>query len=552
MSVLFLKRVICLLSPISLLNSESKLFERLVFKYLFNHLQDNNLLSSLQSGFIPRDSTVNQLTFLYNTFCQALDSGKEVRAVFCDISKAFDRVWHSGLLYKLQAAGVTGDVLNWFKSYLSDRKQRVVLPSTVSEWTFIRAGEPQGSILGPLLFLVHINDIVRDIGSNIRLFADDTGLFIIVDNPVTAADSLNTDLTKISQWAATWLVTFNPAKTEALLFSRKLNRPQHPPLYMQKHLNSEVDVHKHLGFYFTNDCTWHNHINYIKEKAWHRLSIMRKLKFKLDRKSLETIYLTFIRPLLEYGDVIFDNCTQYEKQELDKIQNEAARIATGTTKLVSLATLYNEICWETLELRRYNHTLTLFYKMMHNITPLYLSSLVPQSVSNLSRYNLRNSNDLQTNDARTNQFYNSFLPSSVRAWNNLSVEAKQCESVNSFKCLLQKEKKAVPKHYYTGCRKGQILLTRLRTNCSSLNFDLFVKNISDSPLCLCGSIENAQHFFFHCTMYQAQRNELINAISPYQYPSLNLFLYGDLSMPQDVNSMIFEKVYKYIISTKRF
>ena len=87
---------------------------------------------------------------------------------------------------------------------------------------------------------------------------------------------------------------------------------------------------------------------------------------------------------------------------------------------------------------------------------------------------------------------------------------------------------------------------------SSLNFDLFVKNISDSPLCLCGSIENAQHIFFHCTINQAQRNELINAISPYQYPSLYLFLYGDLSMPQDVNSMIFEKVYKYIISTKRF
>ena len=102
---------------------------------------------------------------------------------------------------------------------------------------------------------------------------------------------------------------------------------------------------------------------------------MRKLKFKLDRKSLETIYLTFIRPLLEYGDVIWDNCTQYEKDELDKIQNEAARIVTGTTKLVSINSLYNETCWETLERRRYNHKITLFYKMMHNITPLYFSSL---------------------------------------------------------------------------------------------------------------------------------------------------------------------------------
>ena len=123
--------------PISLLNAEAKVFERIVFKYLFNHLRDNNLLSSLQSGFIPGDSMVNQLTFLYNTFCQALDSGKEVRAVFCDISKAFDRVCHVGLLHKLRAAGVTGEILNWFKNYLSDRKQRVVLPGAVSDWLFI-------------------------------------------------------------------------------------------------------------------------------------------------------------------------------------------------------------------------------------------------------------------------------------------------------------------------------------------------------------------------------------------------------------------------------
>ena len=132
--------------PIFLLNSEDKLFERLVFKHLYNHLQTYNLLSSLQSGFIPGDSTVNQLTYLYNTFCQALDSGKEVRVVFCDISKAFDRVWHAGLLLKLEAAGVTGQVLEWFKSYLTNRKQRVVLPGAVSDWIFIHAGVPQGSI----------------------------------------------------------------------------------------------------------------------------------------------------------------------------------------------------------------------------------------------------------------------------------------------------------------------------------------------------------------------------------------------------------------------
>ena len=173
--------------PVSLVNSEDKVLERLVSKHSFNHLRDNNLLSSLQSGFLPGDSTVNRLTFLYNTFCQALDSGKEVRAVFCDISKAFDRVWHAGLLAKLQAAGASGNIHAWFADYLSDRKQLVVLSGAVSDWTYIRAGVPQGSVLGPLLFLLYVNDIVNDIGSYIRLFADDTSLFIIVGDPMTAA-----------------------------------------------------------------------------------------------------------------------------------------------------------------------------------------------------------------------------------------------------------------------------------------------------------------------------------------------------------------------------
>ena len=187
--------------PISLLNAEVKVFERLIFKHLFNNLQENSFLTSLQSGFMPGDSTVNQLTFLYNIFCQALDANKEI-PVF--ISKAFDHVWHAGLLRKLEAAGVTGKHLNWFKNYLLDRRQRVIFPGVNSDWSKIFAGVPQGSILGPLLFLVFINDIVNEIGSCIRLFADATSLFIIVDDPVASAEQLNADLIKILQRAETW------------------------------------------------------------------------------------------------------------------------------------------------------------------------------------------------------------------------------------------------------------------------------------------------------------------------------------------------------------
>ena len=179
------------------------MFERLVFKYLFNHFRDNNILTSLQSGFIPGDSTVSQQTYLYNTFCSALDDGKEERVVFCDISKVFDSVWHPGLLHKLKASGVSGTLLDWFENYLSERRQRDVLPGAISDWVYIKAGVPPGSIIGPLLFLIFINDIVNDIGSNIRLFAYDTSLYIIVDNPQTSAETLNADLEKVSAWAKT-------------------------------------------------------------------------------------------------------------------------------------------------------------------------------------------------------------------------------------------------------------------------------------------------------------------------------------------------------------
>ena len=145
--------------------------------------------------------------------CNAVDSAKEFRAVFCDISKAFDRVWHRGLLHKLSGIGCSDKITSWFSSYLSWRKQRVVLSGHVSEWISILAGVSQGSILGPFLFLIYIDDIVKNLGCSIRLFADDTSKYIIVESPNGVAHSLNMDLNTISTWAEAWLVVFNIGKT---------------------------------------------------------------------------------------------------------------------------------------------------------------------------------------------------------------------------------------------------------------------------------------------------------------------------------------------------
>ena len=194
-------------------------------KHISNCLKQNHVISPHQSGFQSGDSTINQLVYLNNKFLQALDEGKEIRVVFCDVSKAFNRVWHKGLLFKLKSAGCSSQLLEWFSSYLSNRRQRVCFKGCNSSWLNINGSVPQGSILGPMLFVIFINDIVKGIRSNIRLFADDTSLFKIVECPLNAAIELNFDLNNIYSWAKTWLVDFNAAKTDSLIIYKKRSKP---------------------------------------------------------------------------------------------------------------------------------------------------------------------------------------------------------------------------------------------------------------------------------------------------------------------------------------
>ena len=539
--------------PISLLSNMEKVFERLIFKHIYNFIHENNVLSPHQSGFRPRDSTVNQLMYLYNNYCKALNEGKEIRVIFFDISKAFDRVWHRGLLTKLKSIGIHGTLLSWFSDYLSNRRQRVVLPGTHSDWINIEAGVPQGSILGPLLFLIYINDITSEIQSEIKLFADDTSLSIIIDNPERANRTLSSDINKIQTWANQWLVTFNPSKTESLIISRKINKPIHPPLVMYNQDIPNVPCHKHLGVYLSNNCNWDSHIEYIKTKAWTKINIMKKLKFKLDRKSLEIIYFTFIRPVLEYADVIWDNCTLNDKHELDKIQNEASRIITGTTKLVSISELYKETGWETLTSRRRKHKLILLYKMVNGLTAEYLSQLVPPLIGENSSYSLRNRDNITTVRTRTSQYYNSFLPATIREWNQLPLNIRQSPSLEIFKKSIKENIPPIPKYYFTGTRQCQILHCRLRTNCSSLNQHLFKKNIVVSPSCVCGSVESTYHYFFNCPLYTDIRDSFLNNVRPICNDiTLNVLLYGNLALSNDDNILIFQYVQKYITDSKRF
>ena len=177
---------------------------------MYNFLKSNQLLSKHQSGFILKDSTELQLINLTHTLYEALDCRQDSVVVYCDISKAFDRVWIKGLLHKLQQYGISDNLLHWFGSYLSNRVQRVIIDGCHSSWANLRAGVPQGSVLGPLLFLLYINDLTNCVSTNIRLFADDAVIFEHGTNIHTLCNSLQNDLFRINEWADQWLVKFSP------------------------------------------------------------------------------------------------------------------------------------------------------------------------------------------------------------------------------------------------------------------------------------------------------------------------------------------------------
>ena len=214
---------------------------------MYQFLEERNLLAIHQYGFRCNDSCINQLLFIVHTLYKAFDAYPtlDTRGVFLDMSKAFDKVWHEGLIYKLKSMRVSDSLLKLIQSFLSNRFQRVLLNGQTLEWLPVKAGEPQGSILGPLFFLIYINDLSENIESTVKLFADDTSLFSVVHNNNTSAEVLNRDLQKISEWAHKWKMSFNLDVNKQAQEVKSV----HPDLVFNNMPVHQTHCQKHFGVY---------------------------------------------------------------------------------------------------------------------------------------------------------------------------------------------------------------------------------------------------------------------------------------------------------------
>ena len=265
---------------------------------------------------------------------------------------------------------------------------------------------------------------------------------------------------------------FNPAKTKTMIISRKVILRTYSDLIFMNQALEKDSEHKHLGLNIRSDLTWSSHINDICNKSMKMVNIMKHLQMRLSRKSLEILYCSFIRPILEYGSVVWYGCTSSESDQLENVQLAAARTITGATRGTKHYLIYEEAGLEKLSERRQMSKLILFYKIVHGMAPMYLQNLLPKFVYVRNRHNVRSNQNLSSLRVRTKLFDTSFFPSSIRLWNNLPLCLRNSETVEEFRVKLNKSIKKANDLHYVGERRSSVLHARLRVRCSKLNFDL--------------------------------------------------------------------------------
>ncbi len=498
---------------------------------------------------------------------KSLDRYDDAIGCFLDLSRAFDTVWHKGLLYKLDKYGIKdhmggSKLFSWFCSYLNNRGHKVTIDGKSSTIKYINAAVPQGSVLGPLLFLVYINDITSDIASDIFLFADDTSIFCSGKETPLLAQQINSDLNKIALWAKRWKITINPSKTVSMLFTKKVNPNRNFQIKLDGDIIQLSDNHKHLGLWLSSNLTWRKHINEMAAKARKRLGCVQKHKYKLNRRCLELLYLTFVRPVMEYGNVLYDSAAQEDLDILDELEKEALRTITGARRRCNLESLYNEVKWPDICKRRELQKIVTLGKIIIKKFPNYLVQDLPTYYGD-SRTNRNNTFAIPR--ARTDYYGKSFVPSSIELWNSLPPEMRSIKSYKLLKGKLKEQNmKEVPKYFNFGARPLNILHTKLRLGCSDLNYDKHRIGISDSNLCLCGDIETSDHYLLQCgnnlvakvTMIDSITDILLNkGLNQTQIDDMldvQLLLKGSNNLSQKENENIFQAVHIFISDSKRF
>ena len=416
--------------PISLTSIVCKLMETFIKDTVMIHLKSKNLLSRKQYGFISGRSTTTQLLSYLDKCVETIVTGGVVDTIYFDFAKAFDTVPHRRLLGKLSCYGISGNIHDWIKAFLLGRSQVVRVNGEESEETAVLSGIPQGSVLGPLLFVIYINDLPESVKSDIFLFADDTKILKHITSEKDALD-LQSDIDSLEQWSQKWLLRFHPDKCHVLTLGEF-----HNILHTQRYtINGQELEHvfeeKDLGVKFDSALRFEEHISEKVKKANAMVGLIRRSFSFLDCELFKKLYITFVRPHLEYAQAVWSPHLRKQINILENVQIRASKIVDGLQHL-DYSERLEKLNLPTLAYRRLRGDMIELYKHFHK----YDRDTVPQSFQTKSRISRKHNFQLvwrKPKDGVRGLQTNSFYYRTTKMWNDLPNEVAHAKDINEFK-----------------------------------------------------------------------------------------------------------------------
>jgi len=422
--------------PISVLCTLSKILEKHVHQYFYEYLAGNNLLHPSQSGFRSKYSCSTALTHMVENWLTAVDSGQMIGTVLVDFQKAFDSVDHSLLLKKLHLYGCSEHSLCWFRSYLQGRSQHVCIKNVSSDTKPVICGVPQGSVLGPLLFLLFINDLPLHLSSESDLYADDTSVYVVGRDLSEIETKLNADMEKLNNWCIDNKIRINVNKTKCMLIMTPQRRARLPDGRLNIKINNTAipycDGDKILGVYVNNSFDWSKHVSNVCTAINYRLSILRRIKAHLSLTARTVYCNSYILPSFDYCCTVWGNTTQENIMKLFRLQKYAARLVFDDFESSS-SDLLEKLKWLPINYRIDLNKLLLVFKSLNGLAPDYLTSKF--NFRNNIHYAFRSVSDecMLIPKHQTETFKKSLAYSGSKLWNSLPISIKQSKSFDQFK-----------------------------------------------------------------------------------------------------------------------
>ena len=421
--------------PISLTSCVCKILESIIKAQMTAYLDNKKVISDRQHGFVSGRSCLTNLLEVFEDWTKSLDEGYGIDVIYLDYKKAFDTVPHQRLLQKLQLFGFGGDLLRWIESFLTGRTMRVVVNGSSSSWMRVLSGVPQGSVLGPLLFLLYVNDLPDWIKTNIRIFADDTKIWTRITS-VKDSECLQRDLDSLSRWSEKWLLRLNPEKCKVMHIRHSHNTSYTIRQDEKDWSLQETTEEKDLGVLTTADLKVSRQCCEAASKANRILGMVNRQFKNLDKNGFLILYKGFVRPHLEYAIQSWSPYLRGDIDKLEKVQRRATRLIAGYKKL-SYGERLRRLGLTTLEQRRLRGDLIETYKIVTGKEKISCSQFFTPYTSN---YNTRgHCYKLTTTRCNLDLRKNFFSQRVVHHWNELPDSVVTASTVNTFKNHLDRE-----------------------------------------------------------------------------------------------------------------